>query len=228
MIDVLPFTSATYPSLTYGRKPFPAVVLDGKPWWSTAHVQHALGYGFRPYECQVFTPVHVGAHCFDFDSEDEASHVISTLAAQQLVEKWPDRRANKMLGGWLRKRDHELRTAAPEQPGTLFVVRESKPHPERPLYASVVQREWELWHTAYNARFAPPAPIVAPGSSALVRPQIMPSAFPPAPRSSFEPDPEVRRRVTELGVAYRRQLREAREAREARGATPLNLADYSQ
>lgn len=221
MIDVLPFTSATYPTLTYGRKPFPAVVLDGKPWWSTAHVQHALGYGFRPYECQVFTPLHVGAHCFDFDSEDEASHVISTLAAQQLVEKWPDRRPNKMLGGWLRKRDHELRTAAPEQPGTLFVVRESKPHPERPDYPSAVQDEWAIWHTAYEACFAPPAQTVTPWHPEVFRTSVMPSAPPPVPRSSFEAGPEIRRRVTELGAIYRRQLREAREEREARGGTPL-------
>lgn len=185
MVETIPFETASYPTLTYAKSPFPAVVLDGKPWWSTAHVQHALNSGYAPKQCDVFTELHVGAHRFPFDAEDEQSHVISTLAAHELAARHLDRRANRMLDGWLRKRELELRTAPPECPGTLFAVREGGPKPERSLYGGPVAAEWKLWDEAHRARFPRPALVTFAKAQPVPAVRQAPNP-PPAPPT----DPE--------------------------------------
>jgi len=156
-VETVAYNDAAYPELTYSRTPFPVAVLDGKPWWSTSHVQHFLNGRFAPSRCEVFTSHHVGAHKFPFDG-DELSHVISSLAALELAGRNPDRRANKMVAGWLRKRDAELRTAAPEPVGSLYVVREDGPMPDQTFYMGPILDEWKHWDKEFRKRYRPPSP----------------------------------------------------------------------
>ena len=152
-VETITFDTASYPQLTYSRTPVPVAVLDGKPWWSTAHIQHFLGDRFRPQDCELFTSAHVGAHRFPFDTEDEQSHVISSLAALEIAGRNPDRRANKMLAGWLRKRNADLRTAAPDKVGTLFSVTREGPAPTQPWHEGDLSAEWDHWEVQCQQAF---------------------------------------------------------------------------
>lgn len=119
-IEEVDFGTVSYPTATLDGQPVPIAVLDGKPWFSTAHIQHAISARFDPVACTIFTPAHVGAHRFPFDADDDLSHVISALAARALAEErmtcWP----NRKLRGWLLQQDKRLRTAPPDAPGSLF------------------------------------------------------------------------------------------------------------
>lgn len=111
MIEPIEYTTAEYPAVTYRREPIPVAVLDGVPWWSTAHIQSLVVDRYNPGACEAFTVEHVGAHRFPFDSEDELSHVITSEAALWLLNAHPLRKAYRWAAGWLRKRDEALRTA---------------------------------------------------------------------------------------------------------------------
>lgn len=119
-IEEVNFETVSYPTATLDGRPVPIAVLDGKPWFSTAHIQHTIISRFDPVACAIFTPAHVGAHRFPFDAEDELSHVISTLAARALAETRMTRAENRKLRGWLLQQDKRLRTAPPDASGSLF------------------------------------------------------------------------------------------------------------
>lgn len=113
-IEEVDFATASYPAATLDGQLVPVAVLDGKPWFSTAHIQHALHGRFDPIACAKFNSSHVGAHRFPFDTDDDLSHVISTSAARALAEERMTRRENRKLRGWLLQQDKRLRTAPPE------------------------------------------------------------------------------------------------------------------
>ncbi len=109
-VEKVDFTTASYPKATLDGQLVPIAVLDGKPWFSTAHIQHALNGRFDPVACAKFTPAHVGAHRFPFDPDDDLSHVISTFAARTLAEDRLTCWANRKLRGWLIQQEKRLRT----------------------------------------------------------------------------------------------------------------------
>lgn len=120
-VEEVDFGTASYPRATLGGLPVPIAVLDGKPWFSTSHIQFALQGRFDPVACACFSSAHVGAHRFPFDPEDNASHVISAWAARALAETRMTCWSNRRLRGWLLQQDKRLRTGLPDSPGSLFV-----------------------------------------------------------------------------------------------------------
>ena len=195
-----------YPALTYNRVPFPVVVLDGKPWWSTAHVQHAFGSLFKASECQYFTELHVSNHRFPFDAEDQLSHVISSLAALELANRRFENRGSRMFSSWLRKRDAELRTAAPDRVGTLYRVDARQLVFMRPMDGGPLDEEWDCWRERSRALLDRIGGLFgrklsSQGSEA--------SAFPP------EPLVQRQRRLIAEADEQRRTALAIRDAREA-------------
>lgn len=133
MIETIEYTTAEYPKVTYAREPIPVAVLDGVPWWSTAHIQSLVHERFNPSACEDFDPYHVRAHRFPFDQEDELSHVISTDAAFWLLDARYGRKAYRWAASWLRKREKELRTAPPMADLPLLRLGANGKLPEAPF-----------------------------------------------------------------------------------------------
>lgn len=139
MIEPIEYTTAEYPAVTYNKLPIPVAVLDGLPWWSTAHIQGLVYGGYNPHACEGFTVDHVGAHRFPFDGEDELSHVITAEAAFWLLDAHPHRKAYRMAAGWLRKREQALRTADLSNAPLLSIGDDGK-HPPEPSWPHEVRK----------------------------------------------------------------------------------------
>lgn len=142
MIEPIEYTTAEYPTVTYNREPIPVAVLDGVPWWSTAHIQSLVFGRYNPNACNGFTVDHVGAHRFPFDGEGELSHVITGEAAFWLLDAYPRKREYRMAAGWLRKREKDLRTADLSEAPLLSLGGDGKMPPQPDWSQEVRKAAW--------------------------------------------------------------------------------------
>lgn len=142
MIETIEYNTAEYPKVTYAREPIPVAVLDGVPWWSTAHIQHIVRKPFSSAACDGFASDHVGAHRFPFDGDDELSHVISTEAAFWLLDEHPFRKAYRWASSWLWKRQAEFGAALIERPALLKLGNDGELPPKPDFLCSYRVEAW--------------------------------------------------------------------------------------